>query len=131
MKNLFFALAVFIFSACSSSRKLSEKTTSDVKPSYDNIADSSYSLVVSFISIGSGTDRIARKEYESFIKQFEEHNKAIILLKKVNWGREGEIDFCIKLSNLNNDLQKNFIEETKNMLKDLKLVRIEENSNCK
>lgn len=131
MKNLFFALAVLIFSACSSSRKLSEKATSVVKPSYDNIADSSYSLVVSFISIGSGTDRIARKEYESFIKQFEEYNKTIILLKKVSWGREGEIDFCIKLSNLSNDLQKNFIEETKNMLKDLKLVRIEENSNCK
>jgi hypothetical protein len=131
MKNSLLFISIIVFIACSSSKKANENSTRDVKSNHENVADSVYSIRVSFISIGSGIDRIARQKYESYIKEFEEQNKIIILLEKINWGREGEINYCINVTNLNKNLQKKFLEGTKNNLKDSKLVRIKENTSCK
>jgi len=131
MRHILIFIAITSFFACSSSKKSTENSNSEFEANSETTADSIYSLRVSFISIGSGTDRKARKEYEQFIIQFEQSNKVTVLLEKANWGKEGEIDFCIKLTGLNNDLQKQFIQGTKDNLKDSKLVRIYENTSCK
>jgi hypothetical protein len=131
MRHLLIFIALAGFFACSSSKKSTDNSNSEFEANSETTADSIYSLRVSFISIGSGTDRKARKEYEQFIIQFEESNKVTVLLEKANWGKEGEIDFCIKLTGLSNDLQKQFIQGTKDNLKDSKLVRIYENTSCK
>jgi len=131
MRHILIFIAITSFFACSSSKKSTENSNSEFEANSETTSDSIYSLRVSFISIGSGTDRKARKEYEQFIIQFEESNKVTVLLEKANWGKEGEIDFCIKLTGLSNDLQKLFIQGTKDNLKDSKLVRIYENTSCK
>jgi hypothetical protein len=131
MRHILIFIAITSFFACSSSKKSTENSNSEFEANSETTADSIYSLRVSFISIGSGTDRKARKEYEQFIIQFEQSNKVTVLLEKANWGKEGEIDFCIKLTGLSNDLQKQFIQGTKDNLKDSKLVRIYENTSCK
>jgi hypothetical protein len=46
------------------------------------------------------------------------------------WGREGEIDYCLKLSELNNQQQVKFIADTKELLKKSELVRYYENRAC-
>jgi hypothetical protein len=52
-------------------------------------------------------------------------------LDKATWGKEGEIDYCIKLNNLSTELQEQFIRSTKDKTKDSKLVRLYENTECK
>jgi ABC-type glycerol-3-phosphate transport system substrate-binding protein len=131
MRHILVLIALTGLFACSSSKKSTENSNSEFEANAETTADSIYSLRVSFISIGSGTDRKARKEYEQFIIQFEESNKVTVLVEKANWGKEGEIDFCIKLTGLGNDMQKQFIQGTKDNLKDSKLVRIYENTSCK
>ena len=51
------------------------------------------SLVVSFISIGAGTDYKAMKELDIYAKEFqnEHHVKLDVSIK--HWGREGETDY--------------------------------------
>ena len=65
------------------------------------------------------------------IKEFEQKNKVSILLDTTTWGKEGEIDFCIKLTGLSIELQQQFIQSTKDKTKDSKLVRLYENTVCK
>ena len=48
-----------------------------------------------------------------------------------NWGREGEVDYCFKLTELDKKKQKLFIIETKEILKTSSLVRYKENITCR
>jgi hypothetical protein len=57
-------------------------------------------------------------------------NKVDLKVKTLRWGREGEIDYCLKLSELNNQQQVKFIADTKEVLKKSKLVRYYENTTC-
>lgn len=131
MKHLLLFIAFSGLIACSSSKKSFENSSNETVSNSESLADSIYSLRISFISIGSGTDKKTKQEYEQFLKQFEESNKVTILLDKASWGKEGEIDFCIKLTGLSDALRKQFIQETKDKLKNSKLVRIYENTTCK
>jgi hypothetical protein len=131
MKPLLLFIAFSGLIACSSSKKSFENSSNETVSNSESLADSIYSLRISFISIGSGTDKKTKQEYEQFLKQFEESNKVTILLDKASWGKEGEIDFCIKLTGLSDALRKQFIQETKDKLKNSKLVRIYENTTCK
>lgn len=113
--------------ACNSTKKATENNNakSIILP------DSIYRFNVSFISIGSGTDSKAKQQFNEFITQFNNDNRVIITPEIVSWGREGEIDYCLKLAELNNDLQNKFIADTKEILKNSKLIRYKENSTCR
>jgi hypothetical protein len=93
--------------------------------------DSIYRFNVSFISIGSGTDSKAKQQFNDFITQFNNNNKVTITPEIVSWGREGETDYCLKLNDLNIELQNKFIADTKELLKNSKLIRYKENTVCK
>ena len=81
------AISIIGFSAC----KNNEKATADSAQNTQEMKqNNTYSLVVSFISIGQGVDSKAIEQYDEFIAQFEKDNKVKINLEKVPWGREGE-----------------------------------------
>jgi hypothetical protein len=46
------------------------------------------------------------------------------------WGREGEVDYCFQLSELNNSDQQSFINEIKSSIGTSKLVQVAENQPC-
>ncbi len=121
------SLCIFLAIACHSTQK-----TADVNTNKSVILpDSIYRFSVSFISVGSGTDARAEQKFKAFVQQFNEKNKVNITPEIVNWGREGETDYCLKLADLNKRLQDKFIEDTKELLKSSRLIRYEENSICK
>lgn len=83
-------------------------------------------LIVSFISTGAGIDRNVQQEFEFFLKT-EYPN---ISYEKIIRGREGELDYCFKLSDLSVARKATFIESSKQILTRSSLVEISENSNC-
>jgi hypothetical protein len=89
-------------------------------------AEDSYRLVVEFFSIGQGIDIKANDEFVKFLNTY---------IKKIeytptHWGREGEVDYCLKLSELSTLDQANFVKKTKEILSSSKLVHINENAKC-
>ena len=93
--------------------------------------DSVYRFIVSFISKGGGTDRNARQQFVQFAEDYGKKKGIKIKAETINWGREGETDYCLKLSELNKREQKKFIDETKALLKTSELVRYNENEKCR
>ena len=87
-------------------------------------------LVVSFYSICCGIDHKAQENLDKFIKRYEKAKGKQLTKAAVRWGREGEIDYCLKLSELSPREQKRFISKVRLMLKRSKLVHINENVAC-
>lgn len=82
--------------------------------------------VVSFISLGAGIDYDTAQKFEEFLSTeypdlSYEANPA---------GREGEIDYCFDLSDLSDEEQAAFREESNQILQKSKLVQISEPENC-
>lgn len=104
------------------------KPTTDAKPA----SDMKYRFNVSFISIGSGVDYKAKDKYDAFVLDFAKRNGNVKLKHETSpWGREGEVDYCFSLSELNARQQGAFVQESKALLKDNKLVQFAENVVCK
>jgi hypothetical protein len=127
IKIISISMSLLLALACNSTKK----TTENNNAKSIILPDSIYRFNVSFISIGSGTDSKAKQQFNEFITQFSNNNSVTITPEIVSWGREGETDYCLKLSGLNNDLQNKFIAETKELLKTSKLIRYKENSACR
>lgn len=88
-------------------------------------------LIVSFYSICCGIDSAAKERLDKFLSRYEKAERVRITKESIRWGKEGEIDYCFKLSNLSSRKQKRLISEIKSLLKESTLVRIEENAPCK
>jgi hypothetical protein len=88
-------------------------------------------LVVSFYSICCGIDRQAQEKLDKFINTYEKAKGKQLTRSAVHWGREGEIDYCLKLSELSPRQQRKFISKVRSLLKSSKLVHINENTACK
>ncbi len=121
------SLSIIFAIACNSSKK----TIANKSAQSTTVKDSTYRFNVSFISIGSGIDSKAKQQFNEFVEQFNNKNKVTITPEITTWGREGETDYCIKLEELSSEIQKIFINETKELLKNSKLIRYSENSMCK
>lgn len=87
-------------------------------------------LVVSFYSICCGIDHQAQENLDNFIKRYEKTKRKQLTKAEVHWGKEGEIDYCLKLSELSPKEQKRFIAQVRALLKKSKLVHINENAAC-
>jgi len=87
-------------------------------------------LVVSFYSICCGIDHKAQEKLDNFIKRYEKAKGKPLAKAAVRWGKEGEIDYCLKLSELSPKEQKKFIAQVRVLLKTSKLVNINENAAC-
>ena len=120
------ALSIIGFAAC----KNHEKTSGSADKTQKMQQNNTYSLVVSFISIGQGVDQKAIEQYNEFIAQFEKENNVKINLEKVPWGREGEVDYCIDLTGLDKKTAEKFSTKTEELLSKNNLVKVEKNAPC-
>jgi hypothetical protein len=127
MNNFLIAISLTVLMSCHSTKKITENNTTNSTQTNEGI----YRFNVSFISIGSGTDGKARQQFLDFIKEYETKYSVKIVYEVANWGREGETDYCLKLSELKTDAQNKFIADSKELLKNSKLVRYAENTTCK
>ena len=75
MKNLIFIISVLILFACNSSKKVSSSNLTASTNQNTIIIDTNYRFIVSFISIGSGTDKKAKQQYSQFLSEYEQKNK--------------------------------------------------------
>ena len=126
--SLFIALSFFSCNCAKNSRTLCKKQKESVNAV---LSDSVFRFGVSFISIGGGIDRQAKQKFDQYIEEFNSLNKVNLKIEIIKWGREGETDYCVKLSQLNSDEQAKFISSIKEIIKTSKLVRYSENTTCK
>jgi len=87
-------------------------------------SEQTYRIIVSFTSKGAGTSTEKR---EAFLKYVESHPKKPAY-KEVLWGREGETDYCLNLSELSKKEQLTFVEEVKKLMAGSDRVIITENA---
>ena len=157
-KILLLSLASFLFFACKSNKETATAadstvtsqtktepltpeptiTTAPVEPvnagataKVDSSKDDLYRLSVVFFSIGSGTDNKAMRAFENLISDFAVKSGKNIDYEKTPWGREGETDYCLRLNELDEKSQAEFVKQTTETLKDAKWVHIYENQPCK
>lgn len=117
--------------ACNSTKNVTDKKTTTSKTQNTITTDTNYRFSVSFISIGAGIDKKAKQKYDQYITEYEQKNKVQLNYETTNWGREGEVDYCFKLTELDKKKQELFIIETKEILKTSSLVRYKENMICR
>ncbi|MBK9250048.1 MAG: hypothetical protein IPM69_18565 [Ignavibacteria bacterium] len=122
---------ILLVMACGSVKNTKDNSSEDKSSEKITLADSIYRFTVSFISIGSGIDHKAREQFTEFIKKYSEKHNVILGFDKSTWGREGEVDYCMKLLELTAAQEFNFIAETKEILKNSSRVRYRENSICR
>ena len=126
-----YILLSLILSACFCSKK-SSKTQTEVETKESIIpSDSIFKIRISFISIGAGIDGSAVLKFQEFLRNFEATHSLKLNYKIVNWGREGETDYCFKLSEINASQQNQFVVEAKDVLKNSNLVRYKEDCVCR
>ncbi|MES2513365.1 MAG: hypothetical protein V4580_04445 [Bacteroidota bacterium] len=132
MKQLFF-LASLISLACISCKSKKEASKSaDTAPVTSTApagpdAQVTYRLLVSFTSKGAGTDGDKRT---SFLTYVESHPKKPTY-KTVNWGREGETDYCFNLTELASKKEMTeFIENVKKLTAGSDRIIVSENAEC-
>ena len=92
--------------------------------------DGNMRLVVLFYSIGEGSEFNLIKEFENSIKNYAASIGKEIDFRKQSWGREGETDFCLPLTELNVSQQVDFVTKSKSLLQKGKWVNIYENYPC-
>ncbi len=109
---------ILLTSACSAEKKAAKKEAARLAETNVN-----YPLVVEFISIGAGIDNKALETLKTMSNSPKK-------LKYVNhtFGREGEIDFCYLLKELNDKEKAKFITDVKEAFKGNNLVILHENS---
>ena len=86
-----------------------------------------FRLVVSFISIGAGTDPEAKAILEAYVYDYKLKNNKVVSYYMIPWGREGEVDCCFPLDELNASEQNNFIDGLKKVIQGKELIQITEN----
>lgn len=132
MNKLFIGVLLGVFFSCKGTKTITHNEThNENSQKKEHSSDNIYRINISFISIGSGIDGKARQDFLNFISEYETKWNIHIEMETVKWGREGETDYCVKLSQLNSDEQAKFISSIKEIIKTSKLVRYSENTTCK
>jgi hypothetical protein len=91
-----------------------------------NADPGNYGLVISFFSPGNGIDHTTKDAYDKFLEGYK--NK--VEVEQYHWGREGETDYCLKLSSLSAAERTDFIAKSKAILEKSNRVHIDENASC-
>lgn len=133
MKKLFFLTALISLASpfvCCKSKKAAKTTTATTSTTTTTTVEENttqkYRLIVSFISKGEGTDSNKRKEFLTFIESHPKKPTA----KIINWGREGETDYCFTLSELLKKEQIEFVNQVKKIVAGSALVSVSEDVEC-
>lgn len=86
--------------------------------------DEKYRLTVSFYSIGQGINTNRHEKFQTLLSNYNPKIK----YELVKWGREGEVDYCLKLSELTAAQQEEFVSKVKEVV--MPLVNVSENAKC-
>lgn len=133
---IFIGVALIGTASCQTPKQNKSTGTSNKKKQTETVKTSTnsnqplndnYRFIVSFISKGAGTDSKIIEKFTKYVKEFEQKKGLILSNALINWGKEGELDYCFKLSELNTNDQIVFINESKALLKESDLVITEEN----
>ena len=81
-------------------------------------------FVVSFISIGAGTDYKSKARLDLYVKEFEQTEQVQLNVTVKHWGKEGETDYTYDLKNLSKKQCKAFTENIEAMFLKNNLVKI-------
>ncbi len=105
-------ISLMLTSFCNAQRNQTKPQTVET-PTNQNpkIKKLTFRLIVSFTSHASGIDF---EKYDAIIKYIQSHPKKP-KYKLYGWGREGEVDICMKLKELKKSERKAFIEEIKKL----------------
>jgi len=93
--------------------------------------DSLFDFTVSFWSPGDGIDFTTAKLFLDWLNTYADDGKPQPTFEQVPWGREGEVDFCIKLQAFNKNEKLSFLSEAKSILSQSKKVHFKENAPCR
>ncbi len=88
-------------------------------------------LVLTFFSVASGVDFKSLTSFEEFIGVYAAEIGINIDYEKTHWGREGETDFCLGLSELDPEQQADFVSRTRKLMETAEHLSIYENAPCK
>lgn len=91
-------------------------------------APESFRLMVTFISIGAGTDPDAKVLLDNYIADYKTRTGKQPNYIMIPWGREGEVDCCFKLDELSSTEQADFINGLRNSMKSRELIQVNENA---
>ena len=83
-------------------------------------------FVVSFYSMGEGIDGKVNDEFVKFLDSYRKK----ISYTPTQWGREGETDYCLALTELSSAEQIEFVKKANELLAKSKLVNKIENAKC-
>lgn len=86
-----------------------------------------YRLTVDFISKGEGIDMQTQESFVKWLDAQPSHPKYDV----THWGREGETNYCLKLSELSTREQEVFVRDVRTQLTDKELVFVTEYAKCK
>ena len=124
-----------MFASCHCEKQMQQQPTRAETPKTQSepsdAVQSIGNLVVSFYSRGNGINREAAGKLENFLIQYSQRTHSEISYRKVPWGREGEVDFCIPLAGMNSGQRDKFISSVKELLRTAETVHIMENSPCR
>src|SRR5437868_7499783 len=93
--------------------------------------DALNNIVISFYSIGAGVNTRAVESIEKFIGEYSTKTGKSIPYSKVAWGREGEVDFCISLVELQGEQKRIFVQETRRLARQYEQVNFYEDHPCR
>ncbi len=126
------ALTSFCFVACKHQKQVAKKeemkaqtvsTAPDAAPDKGPVI---YKVLVSFYSIGAGIDIEAHDKFKEFL--MNSHPK--LVYEEAAWGREGEVDYCFRLFDMNKEDQQTFITDLKKIAEKSDRMRVEEDKPC-
>lgn len=114
-KHIFKFVFVFSLMVLAFACKTKKKEQTFVAPNF---------IKVSFISIGSGTDGVTRKQFLEYLDQYQAEQKINLEINSWNWGREGEKDYCISTKTLHKDKYTILNEQLLKMFENKELIRL-------
>lgn len=82
-------------------------------------------LVVSFISKGEGIDIKTQTAFEQWLT-----NRGNVTWETAHWGREGETNYCFRLTNMSGRDQEIFVRDVRTFMTDKELVLVNEWAPC-
>ena len=92
--------------------------------------ENTYDAVISFFSIGQGVDYLKKQAFDKLLKDFEEKEKVSLTTESYPWGREGEVDVCIRFTGLSKKQQSALIAQIEHLIRESSLIRMGRNVSC-
>ncbi len=122
MKHLFFLVSIIIIATVGMSCKSKKETTTSTQTA--EAQSEKFRLVVSFISKGAGTDKTKSAALLAYIGVHPKKPTYTV----AHWGREGEADYCLHLTELTKSEQADFVANVNKMMAGSDMVFVKENA---